>query len=80
MFFMPPTSEKLRGHIGLGLSVCPSVHMSVHNTWQLRNSRTAYARILKYICGMYMKNKQTRIFFSFTSLVVLELCPFFDYV
>ena len=22
-FFMPPTSKKLRGHIGLGPSVCP---------------------------------------------------------
>ena len=41
---MPPTSEKLRGHIGLGISV----RLSVRNTfWQLRNSRTAYARILK---------------------------------
>ena len=60
---MPPTSEKLRGHIGLGLSVRPSVRPSVRNTWQLRNSRTAYARILKLLCGMYMKNKQTRIFF-----------------
>ena len=39
---MPPTSEKLRGHIGLGPSVCLSV-----THWQLRNSRTAYARILK---------------------------------
>ena len=32
-FFMPPTSKKLRGHIGLGLSVrlsvCPSVRLSV---------------------------------------------------
>ena len=43
---MPPTSEKLRGHIGLGLSVRPSVRLSV-TLWQLRNSRTAYARILK---------------------------------
>ena len=25
LFIMPPTSEKLRGHIGLGLSVRPSV-------------------------------------------------------
>ena len=23
--FMPPTSKKLTGHIGLGLCVCPSV-------------------------------------------------------
>ena len=41
-FFMPPTSEKLRGHIGLGLSVRLSITL-----WQLRNSRTPYARILK---------------------------------
>ena len=49
-FLCPPTSEKLRGHIGLGLSVrlsvSPSVRLSV-TRWQLRNSRTAYARILK---------------------------------
>ena len=29
--FMPPTSEKLRGHIGLGLSVRQSVRPSVRN-------------------------------------------------
>ena len=51
--FMPPTSKKLRGHIGLGLSVrlsvCLSVRLSVRNTfWKLRNSRTPYARILKF--------------------------------
>ena len=28
-FFMPPTSKKLRGHIGLSLSVCTSVRLSV---------------------------------------------------
>ena len=27
-----------------------------------------------------MKNKQTRIFLSSAVLVILELCPFFDYV
>ena len=53
-FFMPPTSVKLRGYIGLGLSVGWSVHLSISPSirlsvtlWQLRNSRTAYARILK---------------------------------
>ena len=30
--FMPPTSEKLRGHIGLGLSVRLSVRPSVRNS------------------------------------------------
>ena len=29
-------------------SVRLSVRLSVRNTWQLRNSRTAYARILKF--------------------------------
>ena len=30
-------------------SVCPSVRLSVRNTfWKLRNSRTPYARILKF--------------------------------
>ena len=29
LIFMPPTSKKLRGHIGLGLSVCPSDRLSV---------------------------------------------------
>ena len=30
-------------------SVCPSIHLSVRNTfWKLRNSRTPYARILKF--------------------------------
>ena len=29
LIFMPPTSKKLRGHIGLGLSVRPSVCPSV---------------------------------------------------
>ena len=27
---MHPTSKKLRGHIGLGLSVCLCMHLSVH--------------------------------------------------
>ena len=29
LVIMPPTSKKLRGHIGLGLTVCPSVRPSV---------------------------------------------------
>ena len=53
VFFMPPTLEKLRGHIGLGLSVCLSICLSVcpsvHNaSLQLGNSRTAYARLFKF--------------------------------
>ena len=30
--FMPPTLEKLRGHIGLGLSVRPSV--TLYGSWE----------------------------------------------
>ena len=29
--FMPPTLEKLKGHIALGLCLCPSFHASVQN-------------------------------------------------
>ena len=57
LIFMPPTSEKLKRHIGVGLSVRPFVRLSVRNTfWQLRNSRTAYARVLKlYMWHVYEK-------------------------
>ena len=30
--FMPPTLEKLKGHISLGLSVCPAVRPCVRST------------------------------------------------
>ena len=43
--FMPPTSKKLKGHIGLVLSVCAWVCLSVTLCiW----SRTARDRILKF--------------------------------
>ena len=77
--FMPPTSEKLRGHIGLGLSICLSVLPSVRNSLAAEKLKNHLCWNLEIIlCGMYMKNKRTRIFFSSTSLVVPELCPFFD--
>ena len=41
-FIMPPTSKKLREHIGFGLSVRPSVHASI------RSSKTVHARVLKF--------------------------------
>ena len=49
-YFMPPTSVG-EGAYWFGPvrpSVRPSVRLSVRNTWQLRNLRTAYARILKF--------------------------------
>ena len=39
---MPPTSKKLTGHIGFGLSVHPCVHASI------RSSKTVHARVLKF--------------------------------
>ena len=83
LFFMPPTSEKLREHIGLGLSVRPSVGQSVRlsaTLRQLRNFRTAYARILKLYMWHVHEKLADPYFFSSTGLVVLDLCPFFDYV
>ena len=78
--FYAPNFEEVEGAYWFG-PVHPIVHLSVRNTfWQLRNSRTPYARILKFLYGIYMKNKRTHIFFSSAGLVVLELCPFFDYV
>ena len=51
--FMPPTSKTLRGHIGLGLCVCPL--------------RLAYGQERLeigscLICRISMKKKRTRIF------------------
>ena len=35
--FMPPTSKKFRGHIGLIMSVCPSVRYTFLRTRYLKN-------------------------------------------
>ena len=46
--FYAPNFEKVEGAYWFG-PVRPSVHLSVRNTfWQLRNSRTPYARSLKF--------------------------------
>ena len=46
--YYAPNFEEVEGAYWFG-SVCLSVHLSVCNTfWQLRNSRTPYARILKF--------------------------------
>ena len=66
--FMPPT-----GHIGLGLSVCPSIcllHVAHGQAWLEIGS-------WNLIFGMCMKNKRTHIFFSFPSdLSLLSYAPF----
>ena len=46
--FYAPNFEEVEGAYWFG-PVRPSVRLSVRNTfWQLRNSRTPYARILKF--------------------------------
>ena len=79
-FIMPPTSKKLRGHIGLGLSVCPSDRLSVCPS--VRLSVTPYVGCKtreplelgtwNFICSISTKNKRTRIFFFFRSALVWQ--------
>ena len=70
---MPLTSEKLRGHVGL----CLSVRLSV-TLWQLRNSRTAYARILKlYMWHVHEKLADAYIFLLHRSCRSGVLPPFY---
>ena len=45
--FYAPNFGEVEGAYWFG-PVRPSVHLSVRSTWQLRNSRTAYARIMKF--------------------------------
>ena len=42
IFFMPPTSKMLIGHIGFGLSMSASIHLFICS------SRTVHARVLKF--------------------------------
>ena len=56
---MPPTSEKLRGIL---VWACPSVCLPVTlGSWETQEPLMLES--WNYICGMYMKNKRTRIFF-----------------
>ena len=64
---MPPTSKKLREHIGFGLSL----HLSG------RSSKTVHARVLKFdIWIPHGKIVNTRFFFLSELSPFLELCPF----
>ena len=91
--FMPPTSKKLRGHIGLGLSVCPSDRLSVCPSDRLsvcpsvRLSVTPYVGCktrepLKlgtwnFIYSISTKNKRIRIFFFFGRPLYGKVMPLF---
>ena len=72
----------MRGYIGLGMSVRPPVSQ-VHPTVMLFSSWETPEPLMPgyshFICGMYMTNKRTRIFYS-AGLIVLELSPFVSYV
>ena len=68
-------------------SVCPSLWTKyLKNPWTRSwffaacgNSRTAYARILKfYMWALYMKNKQTRIFSFFRRSCISRVMPLFQ--
>ena len=80
VFFMPPTSKKSRGHIGLGrtvrLSVCLSVRPSVTLYGSCKTQEPLMLEPCKFICGMYMKNKRTPIFFSPPVLSFWSYAPF----
>ena len=45
---MPPTSKKLMGHIGFGLSIQVSVHACVRLKHACHILRTVHARVLKF--------------------------------
>ena len=61
--FYAPTLQKLRGHVGLGRSVRLSICPSVQNSGSWETQEPLMLESWNYICGMYMKNKWTRIFF-----------------
>ena len=66
--FMPPTSKKLMGHIGLGLSV-------VCGPWSVAlciGQERLEVGFGNLIFGICMKNKRNCIFFSFPSDLSLD--------
>ena len=72
LIFMPPTSKKMRRHIGLGLSDRPSVHYAC--TW----SKTVRDRTLKFGMWDEYENLEDPYIFSCPSDLRLQsYCPFF---
>ena len=67
LLFMPPTLEKLKGHIALGVSVRPSVRVFVQNL--LRYSfETSYMDSSSKIIDIYILKSGLSPF--------VEICPF----
>ena len=82
MIFMPPTSKKLRGHIGLGLSACPSDRLSVCPSRlllvvKLENRLSLELEIL-YIASVQKISEH--VFFFSVGPCMAKLCPFFNSV
>ena len=71
LVYMPPTSKKLRGHIGLGVYVRLSVTLVLGKEPLEKGS-------CNLVCGRSMKIKRSRVFSLSGGLVAAELYPFFD--
>ena len=77
--FMPPTSKKLREHIGLGSSVCLSVRLLITPFVGSKTREPLELRTLNFICSMSTKNKPMHIFFLIGPTLYGKVMPhFFD--
>ena len=74
--FMPPNFEEVEGAFGLGLSVRPSVCPSVTLFGSWETQEPLMLESWNFICGMYMENKRTRIFFPSPVLSFWSYAPF----
>ena len=61
---MPPTSKKLKGHIGLGLSVCPVQSSPVRELRLALGQERLELGSCNLVCGLYIKLRGP-VFFSF---------------
>ena len=68
---MPPTSKKLRGHIGLAPSVCPLRLLLV----VILENRLSQELELLYVASVQKISEH--VFFS-VGPNITKLCPFFD--
>ena len=68
---MPPTLEKLTGHIAFGLSVRPCMRPSVHPLQNLLR----YSFEISYMDSS-LKNDLHIFFFKYGLSPFVELCPF----
>ena len=74
--FYGPNFGEVEGAYWFGPSVRPSVCLSFRNTWQLRNSRTAYARTLKLYMWHVHEKEAGPYFFPPPVLSFWSYAPF----